>query len=432
MSRTLGRYFRYTESMSQSGHTETPTRVAPSELFNTLVFFTWWVRLQQRVEAWSRSSRWTLVGVCALLGVAARLWAQTLPGNWDFGQWINVSTAALDGRDPYELFGYNYPPPWLVTLALIKAVTHSTETFRLGISLLLIVIDLGIALLLLRRGYGLAACLFLLSPVVIAISGQHQQVEGIAVLFALAAMTVLAASQQDRITARDWQMAVLLGVSLSFKPVFLLLPLWLACRPGPWSPRLFRLLAPLGVFGVIFCSSFLVYPPREVIQKVLEYSGANNSPFINAFVPGQLAPWVLDHGGGKLAFLVLLAAAGWLFRRLAPFESALAYSITAVVFSWAVVNQYLAGPMAAVAVFLNVGFLIWLLLASLYLGGNVDVLNLWVLRSIQPHVLLDWQQVMRDLFPWILGGWILFVFASRQPGRLFFPKQLRDQQVIRG
>jgi hypothetical protein len=97
-----------------------------------------------------------------------------------------VSTAVLDGKDPYELFGYNYPPPWLVTLALIKAVTHSTETFRLGISLLLIVIDLGIALLLLRRGYGLAACLFLLSPVVIAISGQHQQVEGIAVFFALA------------------------------------------------------------------------------------------------------------------------------------------------------------------------------------------------------------------------------------------------------
>ena len=426
-SRALGRHHRYAVPMSQAGLTGKPARVSPSGLLNTLVFFTWWVRLQQRVQAWPRSRRWSLVGVCAVLGVAARLWAQTLPGNWDFGQWINVSTAALEGKDPYELFGYNYPPPWLITLALIKAVTHSTEMFRLGISILLIVIDLGIALLLLRRGYGLAACLFLLSPVVIAISGQHQQVEGIAVFFALAAMTVLAASKQDRISARDWQMAVLLGVSLSFKPVFLLLPLWLACRPGPWRTRLFRLLAPLSVFGLIFCTSFLVYPPREVIQKVLEHSGANNSPFINAFVPGQLAPWVLDHGGGKLAFLVLLAAAGWLFRRLAPFESALAYSITAVVFSWAVVNQYLAGPMAAVAVFLNLGFLIWLLLAALYLGGSADVFNLCVLRSIQPHVLLDWQQVMRDLFPWILGGWVLFVFASRHPGRLFVPRQVRSE-----
>jgi len=362
-----------------------------------------------------------LVIAAAFVGVCARLWAQTLPGNWDFGQWINVSTAALEGHDPYTLFGYNYPPPWLVTLAAFNALTTNTESFRLLIALLLTLADLGIAVLLVRRGYSLAASLFLVSPITIAISGQHQQVEGIAVFLSLAAMSALGRRrrQESRITAQDWWMALLLGLSLSFKPVFLLLPLWLAMQSGPWRPRLFRLLGPLVVFGAVFASGFLAYSPQVVIQKVLLHSGANNSPFINAFVPSQLAPWVLDHGGGKVAFIVLLVAAGWFFRSLPPFELALAYSLSAVVFSWAMVNQYLAGPMAAVSVFLNAGLLIWFLLSSLYLGGSQAVLNLPILREIQPHVLLEWERVMQDLFPWILVGWIIFAFASRMPGRLY-------------
>jgi len=397
--------------------------------FDHLLFFTWWVRIQDGFQAWNRSTRLTLVGLCAVVGVSARLWAQTLPGNWDFGQWVNVSNAALSGQDPYALFGYNYPPPWLITLSAMNAVTASTDTFRLLISLLLIVTDLGIAWLLVRRGYALAACGFLLSPVVIAISGQHQQVEGIAVFLALAAMAVLgtAGKTTNRIVAQDWWAVLLLGLSLSFKPVFLILPLWLALRPGHWRPRIFRLLAPLVLFGLIFASAFLVYPPREIIEKVLQHSGANNSPFINAFVPQQLAPWVLEQGGGKFAFLVLLIAAGWLFRKLPAFELALAYTLSAVVFSWAMVNQYLAGPMAAVAIFLNLGLLIWFLLSSVYLGGSEGVLNLPILNSVQPHVLLDWERVMQDLFPWALLGWIIFAFATRLPGRLYFSKQAQDE-----
>ena len=389
--------------------------------FDRLVFFTWWVGLQDRFERLPQTTRMLSLGAAGLAGVAARLWAQTLPGNWDFGQWVNVSTAALNGQDPYELFGYNYPPPWLVTLTAFNAVTTSDDSFRLLIALLLTAADCGIALLLFRRGYGLAAILFLVSPVVVAISGQHQQVEGITVFLALSAMVMLGtrSSEASRVSFMDWCAVLILGLSLSFKPVFLILPLWLVMRPGPWGPRVFRFIGPLAVFGVIFASAFAFYPPATVIQKVLLHSGANNSPFINAFVPHQLAPWVLEHGGGKVAFLVLLIAAGWFFRRLPPFELALAYSLSAVAFSWAMVNQYLAGPMACVAVFLNVGLLVWLVMSSLYLGGSVGVLNLPGINAIQPHVLLDWEWVMQDLFPWALLGWIVFAFATRFRGRLY-------------
>jgi hypothetical protein len=83
--------------------------------------------------------------------------------------------------------------------------------------------------------------------------------------------------------------------------------------------------------------------------------------------------------------------------------------------------------MAAVAIFLNLGLLIWFLLSSLYLGGSEGVLNLPILNSVQPHVLLDWERVMQDLFPWVLLGWIIFAFATRLPGRLYFSKQAQDE-----
>jgi hypothetical protein len=85
--------------MAASPRTSTARRRKTGAI-GILVFFTWWIGLQQRVEGWPSQRRWTLIGVAAIVGVTARLWAQTLPGNWDFGQWINVSTATLEGQDP--------------------------------------------------------------------------------------------------------------------------------------------------------------------------------------------------------------------------------------------------------------------------------------------------------------------------------------------
>ena len=393
---------------------------------DNIVFFSWWIRLQEAVKKWPRSRRLTLLVTSVALGVAARLWAQSLPGNWDFGQWLNVSTAALQGQDPYQLYGYNYPPPWLLTLSLFQAVTSSDASFRLLIALLLIAADIAIVLILMSRGYLLAGCLFILSPITIAISGQHQQIEGIAVALALAGVFLLTTAPGDRISKQDWWGVLLLGLSLSFKPVFLLLPLWLALRPGQLNVRLFRLAVPGLIFLAVLASSFLAYPASTVISKVLGHGGANNSPFINEFVPAQVAPWVLENQGGKIAFVVILIAVGWLFRRLPPFELALIYSITALVFSWAVANQYLATPMAAVAVYLNIGFLIWLALSSFYLGGDPATLNLPILNQIQPHVLLEWNQVMQDLFPWILIGWILLVITRFGKVPVMLPKSGED------
>ena len=105
------------------------------------------------------------------------------------------------------------------------------------------------------------------------------------------------------------------------------------------------------------------------------------------------------------------------------FEAGLAYTLTAVLLSWAVVNQYLAIPMAAAAVYLNAGLLVWLLLASIYLMGSAEVLNLWGFRVIQPNLLLEYNVVMRNLFPWLLIGWGLMVVALHRPGLHLRPRR---------
>lgn len=386
------------------------------------MFFRWWVRAGVAVESWSTSRRCTLYLICAAAAVVARLWAQTLPGNYDFHLWDLSSTAVLDGRDPYALYGYNYPPMWLAVIAGVKAVTSDQAQFRLGVSLILCAVDIAISLLLVKRGYLLPACIFLLSPITIAISGQHQQIDAMAIALAFTALFLAGRQPTDRIRPADLAAMALLGLSLSVKEVFLILPIWIAMRSGSWQRRVLYLVVPYVIVAACLATAMLRYSTHEVVHYVLFHSGANNSPLVWTFVPSQFAPWFLSHSGGKVVFLVLLVAAGWYFRRLPLFETGLVYTVTAVLLSWAVVNQYLAIPMAGVAVYLNAGLLMWLVLASVYLLGSSEVLHVWGFRDIQPNLLLEYNVVVRDLFPWLLIGWGLMVVALHSPRLHLLPR----------
>lgn len=148
---------------------------------------------------------------------------------------MNTSTAVINGQDPYTLCGYNYPPPWVVLLTAFDQVTSNEATFRILIAILMIVVDIGIADLLYKRGYTLAAALINISPILIAISGHHQQVNGITVFLALSRMLLAELAKGSKLTKYDLGAVLLLGASLSLKPVFLVFPIWLAMRPGPWK-----------------------------------------------------------------------------------------------------------------------------------------------------------------------------------------------------
>ena len=95
------------------------------QFVNQVFFFTWWVRIQEKMSAWPYRRQIVLVAGAMALGSIARIWAQTRPGNWDFYQWVNTSNAVIQGQDPYTIYGYNYPPPWVMILALFNNVTSS-------------------------------------------------------------------------------------------------------------------------------------------------------------------------------------------------------------------------------------------------------------------------------------------------------------------
>jgi len=381
-----------------------------------LVFFTWWSRWQIQVEGWPRNRRLLLLVSAILLGATAHFWAQTLPPNWDFYQWDNTSTALLEGRDPYIEFGYNYTPIWLLILGSLKWVSSDQETFRLLISIVLFLVNIWIVVLLSRRGYSLAAAFFILSPIVIAINGQHQQADSIALALALAAMLYANKESAERIVPTDFVAVALLGLSLSVKQIFIVLPLWLAFRHGSIRRRMLYLLVPPMIFFGFLAAGMLAFSPRDVFENVLLHGSGANSPLVLTLVPHQLAPWVLENRLSLVLSLACLIPAGWLVRKLPPFEMTLVYTITALLFAWGVANQYLLIPVAAVGVFLNLGFLLWFAGASFYLAGAPypDGLSLPVLNQAHPHVFLEWFWMGRDLFPYILLGWLLLMVALRK------------------
>ena len=357
-----------------------------------------------------------LLVFAVLLGAVAHFWAQTLPPNWDFYQWNNTAAALLEGRDPYVEFGYNYTPIWLLILGALKWFSSDQESFRLLISAVLFLVNIWIVVLLSRRGYSLAAVFFILSPIVIAINGQHQQADSIALALALAAMLYANKESADRIMATDYVAVVLLGLSLSVKQIFIILPLWLAFRPGPIRRRLLYLFAPPAVFVGFLGAAVLTFNPRYVLEEVLLHGSGANSPLVLTLVPHQLAPWVLESRLSLVLSLALLIPAGMLFRRLPPFEMALVYTVAALLFAWGVANQYLLIPVAAVGVFMNIGFLLWVLGASFYLAGAPypDGLSLPLLNQAHPHVFLEWFWMGRDLLPYLLAGSVILTLWTRR------------------
>ena len=373
------------------------------------MWFTWWNEWNARFERMDVRKRISIILFVAALGFAARLWAQTKPANFDFESWVIASSAALAGEDPYETLRYNYAPPWLLILTAINWVTSSSEGFRLGIGVLLALGDIAIALLLVRRGYSLPALLFLLAPIGIAISGQHQQFDNLAILLALLAMYLASSTKVGSLHSRDFVVVLLLGLSISLKHLFLFFPIWLLMTRTTVSRKILYFIGPIAIFAAFLLPAYL-YSPAAVTEMILNYQGANNSPLLYALAPDQLVPWLIDNQMAKVLFLVFIIAAGWLVRESEFFERALIYTIVVVLFSWAVVNQYLAIPIAGVAVFLNLGLLIWFILATVYLLGDPTTLNVPVLNLIQPHTLLEYDVVARDLFPWLLFGYLLVMY----------------------
>ena len=119
----------------------------------------------------------------------------------------------------------------------------------------------------------------------------------------------------------------------------------------------------------------------------------NQLPLVLTLVPRNLPRRVLENRLSLVLSLLFLIPVGLLFRRFPPFEMALVYTVAALL-SPEVGKPVLAHPCCAVGVFLNIGFLLWVLGASVYLAGapRPDGLSVPFVDHVHPpfpRVVLD-------------------------------------------
>ncbi len=385
--------------------------VASSSSWTRFLFFRNWKSTQEKISRWPISWQLALLAPFIVIGVGLRMFAQTFPRNYDFKSYLVVSDMVLSGQNPYLSGRYNYGPIWFSVLAFLRLIARGPNEFRLAIAILLTACDVMIAMVLLRKRYALGAITVLLSPISVMISGQHQQFDNLAILIGLVACTLVPINPLlEKVSGRDWQAIILLSVSLMTKHVLILIPLWLAMQQKGWRRITAYLVIPPVIFSLSLLPFYLV-DSATIFRTVLNHRSLKNSPLLRALLPGDIAEKLLRYGIAVPLCMVLSGIVGWYFRKVKGIELVLAYLVTFVLFSPAIVDQYLVIAMIGVAVFMNAGFLWWLILASIYLLGNANTILGSIARTLSLHIFHDPYQ---DLFLPLAIGWLLMLITLRR------------------
>ncbi|KXK25888.1 MAG: hypothetical protein TR69_WS6001001494 [candidate division WS6 bacterium OLB20] len=322
----------------------------------------------------------------ALTGIVLRFVAAMHGHNYDFESYLLVADIAEAGRNVYtETSRYNYGPAWFLILLLLRHLSYlfsdPAVAFRLLVVVVLTAADLAIMFYLLRHFGARAAVLFILNPVSILITGYHSQFDNLAIAIGLWAMAVYASGRASLDRKVMTAGLALLGLSLVVKHVLILLPVWLAIREDTFV----RKGAALAVPVLILIISFLPFMDAwwDIRANVILYDSAENAPLLLYGLPPFLSfiPLRLWMFGG-----ILLA--GFAVKKRPLKEYVLLYSVVLVVFSMSVINHHLAVPMAAVAVWPNIFYVVYTILTTWMLSLDKLGLGIEALINISPPQLL--------------------------------------------
>jgi hypothetical protein len=244
--------------------------------------------------------------------------------------------------------------------------------FRVGLAVLLSAVDVALAGRLQRR-FGSRAALFLLfSPVSLLVTGYHRQFDGLALLLGLLGAELLEERREGPLGRRDVAGWLLIGASLATKHILFLFPLWLAAGQKGIPRRIGSAVVP----PIVFALSFLPWIPGGwpgIVSNVLTYTSTQNAPLYRSVLPAG----VLDAVPPEAVWFTLLLSLGWLLRRGSPVEGLLVYTVAFVGAAPAMTNQYLAIPLAAIAVWPLTPFAAYTLAATAFLALDQDGLALW-------------------------------------------------------
>jgi hypothetical protein len=319
--------------------------------------------------------------------VGAKVYLAGLGHNFDVESWKLFADLVLAGDNVYaETYRNPYGPLWAYACAGLRLVqihilgSDSLAVFHRLLALLLAAADVAIGYLLARRHSLGAGIFFLLNPVSLLITGFHTQFGNLAVLFALVAAIVLDSLRQGYFLAQRLGAWILLGVSLATKHILVFLPLWFLLRGGQTRRDRLWCFLPFLVFGLSFLPFVLDERGLEgVIEHVFLYESFHLEGLfprtlglaIPAAVFDTLLGWVPVFSGVKFLWLLAMVAVGIVSRERTHEEQVFLYLVAMLVFSTAMADQYLAIPLAAVAVHWK-RVLAWIYVAAsaLYLSGS--------------------------------------------------------------
>lgn len=197
------------------------------------------------------------MGAILALGFVLRIILSRLGHNYYLESYWIVGEIVVRGGNVYaETHRYNYGPIWFYILGLVYWITdilgRGFGFFGLLIAVLLSVVDVGIFYILYKKFGLITASIFFLNPVSIIITGYHRQFDNLAILIALYAIYLL--DLGDYNFRKVLFIAFLIGLSITVKHVFFMLPVWLffAHAIKDLKVKLMILVIPLTVFFVSF------------------------------------------------------------------------------------------------------------------------------------------------------------------------------------
>jgi hypothetical protein len=330
--------------------------------------------------------------VLILAAVIARLiLAWGFHGNIDQDSYEIVQGIIRRGGNVYnETARYNYAPPWFLMLGAFSWVQDITGMSAHGvIRTFLTFVDVALAavLYLVAKRLGQpplrTALLFLLSPVMILITGYHGPVDGLALLFVWLAVHV----QLER--PRRWLAVVLAAAAVLVKPIAAPAPLYAL---APSFPSYWRRLIVLAWIGALFGLTLLPWAAEgrgAIVRNVLSYAAA-----------GQSSPNAGAEIAGFIRIGILVSAASLAGRFTIDRALLLWGLLTIVTQPFGPEQQYIL-PIAAAVIRPGAWLAIYSIAATLALLMSPDNLRLWVVGQLG-----EWLVLLAA------AGWLIVLLAS--------------------
>jgi hypothetical protein len=270
---------------------------------------------------------WLLAGSLLL-----RLLFASTGAHFDYYSYQLVADLSLQGKNFYaETHRYNYAPFWGWWVTLLRWLLGSW--FRYGVLVTLVAADLYFITWLYRRGNKIPAILWGLLPLQAVITGYQNQFDilGIVPAFIAVAMLERNIGEDGRYHSGKVvvQAALLLGLSLCLKHIYIFFPIWLFLRTPDRRQRSILLVLPLAIFAI----SFLPMIPHNgggIRSHVLGYTSGVWHNFWAEVIPTIIQRFDKSLPGFPIRsaiFFAFMLGAGLLLRKRPLMESLLLYGV---------------------------------------------------------------------------------------------------------